>query len=556
MKKVAVVGSGYWGKNLVRNFYTLRCLSVICDKDPHVLDEFKNIYLDVPCVLHYDDLLDDKKFRVDGIAIATPAETHYQLTKKAILGGKHVLVEKPLALTEGEGQELVELAQQNQKILMVGHVLQYHTAILKLKELVDTGELGKIQYIYSNRLNIGKIRTEENILWSFAPHDISVMLMLLNEFPTSVRSSGGNYLQHHISDVTMTTLEFASGVKGHIFVSWLHPFKEQKLVVVGDKKMAVFDDVSEEKLFLYPHTIEWHNRQPVAVKAKPQILELDLVEPLTAECQHFIDCISDGQSPRTDGHEGLRVLKVLNACESSLQAGGTSVELMSDFDSRKNVNAEKRKNELDESCFIRSRSKAFYVHKTSFVDENVEIGEGTKVWHFSHILKNSKIGNSCNVGQNVIIGPDVTIGSRCKIQDNVSVYKGVTLEDEVFCGPSMVFTNVYNPRAAIPRMDEIKPTVVKKGATIGANTTIVCGVTIGRYAFIGAGSVITKDVKDYALVVGNPAHQIGWICECGVKLNANLVCNTCGEEYVHMDGEQASIAPVSNSLNQKNRQVS
>jgi UDP-2-acetamido-3-amino-2,3-dideoxy-glucuronate N-acetyltransferase len=175
MKKVAVIGSGYWGKNLVRNFHTLGCLTAICDKDPQVLDQFKKVYPDVPIFLNYDDLLNDKKFCLDGIAIATPAETHYRLTRKALLAGKHVFVEKPLALTEKEGQELVELAEKNQSILMVGHVLQYHAAILKLKELVDIGELGKIQYIYSNRLNIGKIRSEENILWSFAPHDISVM---------------------------------------------------------------------------------------------------------------------------------------------------------------------------------------------------------------------------------------------------------------------------------------------------------------------------------------------------------------------------------------------
>jgi UDP-2-acetamido-3-amino-2,3-dideoxy-glucuronate N-acetyltransferase len=327
MKKVAVIGAGYWGKNLIRNIYALGCLGAICDEDTKILDQFKKVYPDIPGVLSLDYLLSDKKFCPDGIAIATPAETHYRLTRKALLAGKHVFVEKPLALTEKEGQELVELAEKNQSILMVGHVLQYHAAILKLKELVDIGELGKIQYIYSNRLNIGKIRSEENILWSFAPHDISVMLMLLDEFPTSIRSSGSNYVQPHIADVTMTTLDFPSGVKGHIFVSWLHPFKEQKLIVVGDKKMAVFDDVSEEKLFLYPHVIEWHNRQPVAIKGNPENIQLNLAEPLGEECKHFIDCISNGKHPRTDGHEGLRVLRVLNACEASLGAGGTKIDL-------------------------------------------------------------------------------------------------------------------------------------------------------------------------------------------------------------------------------------
>ena len=162
--------------------------------------------------------------------------------------------------------------------------------------------------------------------------------------------------------------------------------------------------------------------------------------------------------------------------------------------------------------------RKFFAHESAFIDEGVEVGEGTSIWHVSHILKGSRIGKSCKIGQNVVIGPNATIGNGVKIQNNVSVYEGVTLEDYVFCGPSMVFTNVFNPRSEIPRMGELKPTLVKKGATLGANCTIVCGITIGRYAFIGAGAVVTKDVPDYALVVGAPAKMTGWVCECGLKL--------------------------------------
>ena len=171
------------------------------------------------------------------------------------------------------------------------------------------------------------------------------------------------------------------------------------------------------------------------------------------------------------------------------------------------------------------------MHPTSIIDDNCEIGSGTKIWHFSHILSGSKIGERCNIGQNVVIGPDVAIGTNCKIQNNVSVYKGVTLEDGVFCAPSMVFTNIYNPRAEIRKMDQVRPTLVRKGATLGANCTIVCGTTLGRYSFIGAGAVVTKDVPDYALMVGNPAHQIGWVCSCGEKLDDDLKCEICGKEY-------------------------
>jgi UDP-2-acetamido-3-amino-2,3-dideoxy-glucuronate N-acetyltransferase len=172
-----------------------------------------------------------------------------------------------------------------------------------------------------------------------------------------------------------------------------------------------------------------------------------------------------------------------------------------------------------------------FIHPTAIVDDNVAVGEGAKIWHFSHILSGSKIGEHCNIGQNVVIGPDVAIGARCKIQNNVSVYKGVTLEDGVFCGPSMVFTNICNPRAEISKMDQIRPTLVKRGATLGANCTVVCGHTIGRYAFIGAGAVVTKDVPDHALMAGNPARRIGWVCACGEKLNASSQCPACGNHY-------------------------
>jgi len=520
---IAVVGCGYWGKNLVRNFAELKVLHTICDTDHKKLERYKGIYPEVNISSSFTQLLDN--LELGAMVIATPAETHYRLAKEALLSNKDVFVEKPLALNVEEAQELVDLAEKYKKILMVGHLLQYHPAVIKLKELIDKGYLGKIQYVYSNRLNIGKIRSEENILWSFAPHDISVILMLLNEFPNSVYATGGNYLQHQIADVTLTTMDFRSGVKAHIFVSWLHPFKEQKLVVVGDKKMAVFDDVSEEKLFLYPHKIEWINRIPNACKAEAEIVPVEMEEPLKAECKHFLECIGNGHLPKTDGREGLRVLQILQASEQSLSNNGCKVYLS---ESRKFKAERKLQKSLDPSAL------SYFVHESSYIDDEVEIGEGTQIWHFSHILRGSKIGRNCKIGQNVVIGPNVTIGDGCKIQNNVSIYEGVTLEDEVFCGPSMVFTNVINPRTAIPRMNDLRPTSVKKGATIGANATIICGHTIGRYAFIGAGAVVTKDVPDYALVVGNPARIKGYMCECGIKLSFNdnrAQCKACRKSY-------------------------
>jgi UDP-2-acetamido-3-amino-2,3-dideoxy-glucuronate N-acetyltransferase len=386
---------------------------------------------------------------------------------------------------------------------MVGHLLWYHPAVLKLKELVDSGELGRIQYIYSNRLNLGKIRREENILWSFAPHDVSVILGLLGEVPDKIQAQGGQYLQERVADVTVCMLSFPSDVKAHIFVSWLHPFKEQKLVVVGDKQMAVFDDgADKDKLVLYPHSIDWKMREPVARKAEGRPVSLPKGEPLRAECQHFLACVETRRTPRTDGEEGLRVLQVLNRCQKELGAS----------------TAPKR---------------GFFAHESAFIDEGVQIGEGTSIWHVSHVLKGSKVGRSCRIGQNVVIGPNVSVGDGCKIQNNVSVYEGVTLEDHVFCGPSMVFTNVMNPRSEVPRMGELKPTLVRRGATLGANCTIVCGSTIGEYSFIAAGAVVTKDVPPYAMVAGVPAKVKGWVCACGLKLETSgksIACS-CGRRY-------------------------
>jgi len=219
---VAVIGSGYWGKNLVRNYHKLGALKLICDKNETLLAQFKKQYPDVDICFALNDVLSRKNIK--GVVIATPAETHFTLAREALSAGKHVYVEKPLVLREQEGEELIFLAEKKNLILMVGHLLQYHPVFFRLKDLAVSGELGRINYIYSHRLNLGKIRREENILWSFAPHDISMILSLAGEEPESVFATGGNYLHKKIADVTTTHLEFPSGLRAHIFVSWLHPF--------------------------------------------------------------------------------------------------------------------------------------------------------------------------------------------------------------------------------------------------------------------------------------------------------------------------------------------
>ncbi len=507
IKNVACIGGGYWGKNLIRNLYDLNVLSSVCEVDGETRQRLRSSYADVSFTDRPENVFHDPDVR--GVVIATPAVLHGELVRQALLADKDVFVEKPLCLSVEEGQKLVALASERHRILMVGHLLWYHPAILKLKTMIEEGELGRVEYIYSNRLNLGKIRREENILWSFAPHDISVILGLVREMPDSVKAQGGNYLHDQIADVTLSLLRFPSGVKAHIFVSWLHPYKEQKLIVVGDRQMAVFDDLEPvNKLVLYPHAIEWKNHQPVPNRAEAKPVPVDAVEPLKMECLHFLESMKTRQTPLTDGVEGLRVLTVLQQCQDALSA---------------DVAASK-------PASVRTR-KAYNVHESAFVDENVEIGEGTTIWHVSHLMKNSRIGKNCRIGQNVVLGPNVTVGNGVKIQNNVSVYEGVTLEDNVFCGPSMVFTNVFNPRSEIRRMDELRATLVRKGATLGANCTIVCGVTIGQYAFVGAGAVVTTDIPDFALVVGNPGRIIGWMCLCGnrIVLDADSDIGRCPE---------------------------
>jgi len=327
-KKVAVglAGCGYWGRNLARNLHQMGQLAAVCDPSAKILKDVKATYKGVRTCSKIEDLLGDAKIKA--VAIAAPAAQHYEVARKALLAGKDVFVEKPLALRVPEAEELVELAARKKRILMIGHILEYHPAIQKLKDFVDSGELGDIHYIYSNRLNLGKVRQEENILWSFAPHDISVILLLTGAMPVWASTSGESYLQHDVADVTMTSLAFPGKARAHIFVSWLHPFKEQKLVVIGSRKMAVFDDVVKEgKLKIFDKGIEWKNGQPVTRQTAESTLFFPETEPLREELAHFVDCVRSRKRPRTDGENGLRVLRVLDACQRSVESNGQPVKV-------------------------------------------------------------------------------------------------------------------------------------------------------------------------------------------------------------------------------------
>ena len=322
---VALMGYGYWGKNLARNLHEMGVLKLVCDPSGEARKRFQGQISSVGVEESIEHVLTNPSIKA--IVLATPAETHFQLATDALKSGKDVFVEKPLALKASEGAELCELAKKNGRILMVGHLLEYHPAVEEMKSLVSEGELGGINYIYSNRLNFGKIRTEENALWSFAPHDVAVILRLAGRLPESVQCSGGEFLSTGLADVTLSSLSFSSNLKAHIFVSWLNPFKEQKLVVTGAKQMAVFDDTSPEKLLLYDQRVDFEKELPVLKKGGANPIPLPDVEPLRAECEHFVSCIKKREKPLTDGESGLRVLQVLEACQESLENDGQRVFL-------------------------------------------------------------------------------------------------------------------------------------------------------------------------------------------------------------------------------------
>jgi predicted dehydrogenase len=332
MINLGIMGVGYWGPNLVRDFTQLSEANIlrVCDLKEENLSKIKNRYPQLKTTKNYLDLIQNQK--IEALVISTPAVTHFKLTKEGLLNNKHIFCEKPLALSTKEGEELVRLSREKEKILMVGHLLKYHPAVRKLKEYVEKGELGNVYYIYSTRVNLGKVRKEENALWSFAPHDISIILYLLDEEPEEVTAKGGSYLQKGVEDVIFLTLRFPNQVIAHIHVSWLDPHRIRKTTVVGSKKMAVFDDTEiQEKIKIYDRGIE--RGKPYDTYEELLTLRLgdtyiprvDLSEPLKIECQHFLDCIKESKKPLTDGEDGLKVLRVLEAAQESLDKGGKPV---------------------------------------------------------------------------------------------------------------------------------------------------------------------------------------------------------------------------------------
>lgn len=317
--RIAHVGCGYWGKNVARNFAELGALAAIVDDDAATTARVSAAT--GARVLTYEEALAAPS--IDAVSIATPAQTHFAMAMRALEAGKHVFVEKPVALDTDEGRRLVETADAVDRRLMVGHLLQYHPVFRKMRVLLADGTIGNLQYVYSNRMSLGKFRIEENVLWSFAPHDVSMVLALAGRECESISAQGAAIVTPGIEDWSLMQFRFAGGLKGHVQTSWLHPFKEQRLVAIGNEGMMVFEDTVPEwddKLLLYRHRIDSSGPVPVPEKAQAERIFVEKSEPLRNECQHFLDCVATGERPLTDGREGLAVLNVLQTASIRLAA--------------------------------------------------------------------------------------------------------------------------------------------------------------------------------------------------------------------------------------------
>jgi len=488
---VALVGCGTWGRNLLRNLGER--VGIVVDPDDSAREwAYTSRGCDLYVTGHFEAALENPGIRA--VVIAVPPPQHYELAIRCLRRGKHVFVEKPMAMTVDEGRRLVRLAQERERVLMVGHLMRYHPGFVKLESMIKAGDLGALRYIYAVRGKLGGVRWEPDVLWSFAPHDVSMILALVGQMPFKVQAMGGAYLSPGVPDVTAVDLDFGD-VQANLFVNWLHPVKEQRLVAVCEKGIAVFrDGAGADTLIVYPYEVD--GREPVP--GEPRQVEVAKQEPLAREVTHFLDCI-DGicTGPLTDGAEGLRVLQVLEDAQRSMQEGQPIF-------ANARPNPAWYENLIKELRQVK-QEPAYMAHELAEV-ETEDIGEGTVIWRWSHVMEGAKIGRDCMIGQGCFVGKNVVIGDGCRIQNGAYIFEGVTLEDRVFVGPGVVFTNDRHPRAGVPC--EWEETVVRRGASIGANATIRCGVTIGEGATIGAGAVVTKDVPAGETWAGNPAREL------------------------------------------------
>ncbi len=514
--RVCVVGAGRWGRGHVQALQELGYLEGIVEPDAVTRAELTRLHPSVQLFATLDDALVED---FDGFTVATPAETHYNIGRRLLSRKKHVLIETPLALTSEEALHLKTLAEQHHVHLMAGHTLLFHPAIQRITTLIDKGTIGPLQYMHSHRIAPEAQRPGKHGLWGFSPNDLAVFQFLIGRYPSTVMGHGGAPGRPGEYNTTVTMLTYPNGVMAHSFVSWLHPVRSHRLVVVGVKGMLLYDEaVTGGKVFFYEKSLNWISGEPIPEEEPTAVFPCADTPSLVAELQYFVEHFDARTSPSVNNPQSavdvLEIIESAARCETKNSA----------------YNGKQR------------QETTYQAQTTSIVEPGASIGEHTQIGHFSHIQAHAQIGAKCTLGQNVHIGEHVQIGNHVKIQDNVTLFEGVELEDYVYCGPSMVFTNVIRPRSKHPRRGRgmYEKTLVRTGASISANATILCGITIGRYAMVGVGAVVTTDVSDYALMMGAPAQRVGWVCECGEVLadsDDKAVCRQCGLHYQCKNGQ-------------------
>ncbi len=560
--KLIVLGVGKWGTNIAREAHALGILAAIVDTSIEKLTiAFEK--LGSPDNVTKHETLNSalEAYPSLPVAVCTPPFTHFECANAVLAAGRDVWVEKPLCSKLDDAVALVKNARTNNRVVFVDHLLQYYPTYRQLRRLLKSGFVGKVTRVRAIRLNFGTVRTAENALWSLSPHDVSLILAVCgDQLPESVRAEGQCVVSSDIEDYVDVHLSFPTGVRAHLSSSWLHYEKERRLVVYGSDGCLVVNESDvpgKPKLQGFKWSAKRHaDGSCVAIEKKEEdmkdaLSKIEHVEvtetesPVCVALKEFMRCCSLRSTPITDGEEGVRILRVLSAASEALKTG-RKVDVSKDDSGIEEVTGDEEMNGLktndsevtsgEEVNEPKSKSgngvvkpsadvvlrqddePKYFVHPTALVGTNAKIGDGSKIWHFSHIMSGAVLGNNCNIGHSVYIGGKVVLGAGVKVQNHVSVYDGVTIEDEVFLGPHCVFTNVKTPRSAINRRGEYVSTRVRRSATIGANATIVCGVTLGAHCFVGAGSVVTRDVPPHALVYGNPARVQGWVSHNGTRL--------------------------------------
>jgi UDP-2-acetamido-3-amino-2,3-dideoxy-glucuronate N-acetyltransferase len=563
---LVVIGAGRWGLNHVRTCEEMGILGAVVDPNCASRDAARKLTT-ATVVATLAELLEKEGADavLTGAVVATPAPSHYAVARDALSAGLDVLVEKPMCDSVDNAKRLAAFARVRGRVLLVGHLLLYGAPHRRLLALVRAGRVGRVTRVHARRLNFGTVRVAEDALWSLSPHDVSVVLALCCNSEDSVVSQAASDAamsqqdqqvrvtchgqcvvpgNEGIHDYVDLRLEFAGNVTANIEANWLHPVKERGLTVYGTEGCVMLNEagcagipvgglrffrwnvkkVSDNAVAMR----EWEEEECAAEVDDTGGDEARPDTPLRRELEHFAACCRERESlvPLTGGTHGVRVTQVLAAGSRSMANGGAwqDVVLQASGCSEELLDAEPVTNPssvpssyvvgLDRGC-----SPNYFAHESAIVDEGARIGEGTKIWHFSHVMRGAVIGRHCSFGQNVYVGGGAVIGDRVRVQNNVSIFDGVELLDDVFVGPSVVFTNVRTPRADAPRGREgYARTLVGLGATVGANATVVCGVCIGSRSLVGAGAVVTRDVAPHALVTGNPARHAGWVGTLGAPL--------------------------------------